>query len=71
MESLLGLGDDSLLEVVPTLVAGLGASKPEEEQIESLLQVAQLVDTSFGERATPPGPAWRAAGEVSLARDER
>ena len=44
-------GGDALLDVVPTLLAGLELTAPEEEQIESLLQLAQLVDTSFGGRA--------------------
>ena len=42
---------DALLEVVPSLLGGLREEAAEEEQIESLLELAQLVDTSFGTRA--------------------
>ena len=43
--------EDALFSVVPTLLSGLRISAAEEEQVESLLQLAQLVDTSFGGRA--------------------
>jgi hypothetical protein len=42
---------DAILQVVPDLIAGLQMSATEEEQIECLLELAQLVDTSFGVRA--------------------
>ena len=45
-------GTDAVFAVVPTLLDGLQLTAPEEEQIESLLQLAQLVDTSFGKRAS-------------------
>ena len=43
--------EDALFSVVPALLSGLRLKASEEEQVESLLQLAQLVDTSFGGRA--------------------
>lgn len=42
---------DAILGIVPVLLGGLREGAAEEEQIESLLELAQLVDTSFGDRA--------------------
>ena len=44
-------GGDSLLDVVPTLVQGLAENREEDEQVECLLQLAQIVDSSFGDRS--------------------
>ena len=43
--------DDALLGVVPSLLVGLRVGGAEDEQIESLLTLAQIVDSTFGERA--------------------
>lgn len=42
---------DALLRVVPSLVDGMGPGFPEEEQVQNLLQIAQIVDSSFGSRS--------------------
>ena len=42
---------DTLIGVVPSLIRGMHPDCSEEEQVESLLELAQIVDTSFGRRS--------------------